>query len=619
MPTLLKILLITLASFAANTGAVEINCDEDLVLVRGANIEVKPTGADDTETVQCALQEAARVGVQSVRLLEGDFSISSVNVSDFRGQFAGSGRSNTQLTVGSPCPESDDENTISAAITFENGNVEVRNMAVTRSENCPLAYDALFWFTGDPSDCSERTVFGNMDRVDVTSPSNDDNTAVINLRRPVACSESSSAMTGSLRVNRLNYVSESNDGGIFASMTDNASITITNSQITSGNCFTLFGKSRASVVMRGNECYFADYAVAATTDTNVQSQFSLQDNTFEATAATDSTSINLSASSGLHTVTGNKLITTADTESTAPDGLMRLSDASLARNTFKGKAVHAVTAGDNTLIVDNTFDLITTDGDINSYTPGCPEGLIIGSQEASFGSDFCADDDAIIGDQTASPTSPPPTTPPTTPPSNSPAGFIFIDDFEEADTTNGAAITGWTWYVNVFDGAAYKGGYGGSAVSNSEQISNISDEVGANQGTQALNVYSDYSNQDHAKGWDIEVNLYREFTVKTSDSGEFIFEFDVKRPSDTSAAVTAPSVASAFVKVLDPANGFQTVSLIEVDTTSASSDSYSTKTISFSIDGATQAGLLVQFGFSNTATNYNSSGVLYDNVSVSSI
>ncbi|MDB4491206.1 hypothetical protein N9212_01555 [Luminiphilus sp.] len=617
MPSILKLLLITFATFAAHTGAVEITCDEDLVLVRGARIEVKPTGADDTETVQCALQEAARVGVQSVRLLEGDFSISKVNVSDFIGQFAGSGRSNTQLTVGSPCPESDDENTISAAITFENGNVEVRNMAVTRSDSCAAAYDALFWFTGDPSDCNERTVFANVDRVDVTSAANDDNTAVINLRRPETCSESSSAMTGSLRVNRLNYVSEGDNAGIFASMTDNASITVTNSQITSDNCFTLFGKSRASIVMRGNECYFADYAVAATTDTNEQSQFSLQDNTFEATSTTDSTSINLSASSGLHTVTGNKLITTANTESTAPDGVMRLSDASLARNTFKGKAVHAVTAGDNTLIVDNTFDLITTDGDINSYTPGCPEGLIIGSQEASFSADFCTEDDAIIGDQTASPSTNPPTTNP--PPSNSPASFAFSDDFEGADATDGAAITGWTWYVNVFNGDTYQGGYGGSAKSNSEQISNISDEVGANQGTQVLNVYSDYSNQDHAKGWDIEVNLYREFTIKTSDSGEFIFEFDVKRPSDTSAAVTAPSVASAFVKVLDPANGFQTVSLVEVDTTSASSDSYSTKTISFSIDGATQAGLLIQFGFSNTATNYGSSGVLYDNVSVSSI
>jgi len=272
-------------------------------------------------------------------------------------------------------------------------------MTISRSGNCPAAYDALFWFTGSAENCDQRTVFANVDRVDVASLPNDDDTAIINVSRPAACSDSSPAMTGALRVNRLNYVSTGANAGIFAAMVGDASIAISNSKIDSSNCFTLFGKSVASVVMRNNTCKFSDYAVSASIDTNEQTQFSLQDNVFEATGAIANTAVDLSASNGSHTVTGNKLITKADAGSTAPIGLLGVSDGYVARNTFEGKAVHAVTVGDSTVLTDNSFDLTATDGDISSYVPGCPSGLIIGAQQASFSGTFCSQNDAIIADQ----------------------------------------------------------------------------------------------------------------------------------------------------------------------------------------------------------------------------
>ena len=94
----------------------------------------------------------------------------------------------------------------------------------------------------------------------------------------------------------------------------------------------------------------------------------------------------------------------------------------------------------------------------------------------------------------------------------------------------------------------------------------------------------------------------------------FRFEFDAKRPVD--GAIEAPGTAAAFVRLLDPSANFNTVYADEVDTTNIGTDEFTTYAIEVTIDGAEQAGLLIQFGFTNTATDYNPSGVLYDNVRV---
>ena len=197
---------------------------------------------------------------------------------------------------------------------------------------------------------------------------------------------------------------------------------------------------------------------------------------------------------------------------------------------------------------------------------------------------------------------------------SSPASFDFTADFESQDPSADAPVTGWSVYVNVFTGDAYAYGYGFDAKVNDEQALNISDEVGTGQGAQSLNVYSDYSNREaQESGQRVEVNVYREFTIDAADTGDIRFEFDAKRPSDTSLGINSPGSAAGFIKILDPNNGYQTVVYETVDTTNISSSTWSRLGVEVTLDGATQAGLLIQFGFTVSSTNDAASGVLYDN------
>ena len=178
-----------------------------------------------------------------------------------------------------------------------------------------------------------------------------------------------------------------------------------------------------------------------------------------------------------------------------------------------------------------------------------------------------------------------------------------------------ALIPGWFSFVNVLNGDAYAHGYGFPAKVSNEQVSNIAAEVVDGQGAQVLNVFSDYTNGDHANGLNIEANIFREFTIQETDSGNFRFAFQAKLPNEN--AIAAPGTAAGFIKLLDPNADFATVFFQTVETTNVGNEAYVDLGIDFNIDGANQSGLIIQFGFTNTVTNYASSGVLYDNVSVS--
>lgn len=195
-----------------------------------------------------------------------------------------------------------------------------------------------------------------------------------------------------------------------------------------------------------------------------------------------------------------------------------------------------------------------------------------------------------------------------------PASFDFETDFESQDPSVEADIPGWNVYVNVFSGETYAYGYGFAAKVSNEQVVNISDEVGDGQGSQVLNVFSDYTNREaQDTGQRVEANIYREFTVQADDTGTIRFEFDAKRPADSALAVSSPSSAAGFIKILDPNNNYQTVVYETVDTTAISTTDWSRLGVEVTLDGATQAGLLIQFGFTVSSTSDAASGVLYDN------
>lgn len=204
--------------------------------------------------------------------------------------------------------------------------------------------------------------------------------------------------------------------------------------------------------------------------------------------------------------------------------------------------------------------------------------------------------------------------------------ILYTTDFECIDIADPVLGDGWASFVNIFEanGVGYVGGYSvGGGAPNGAQISALTTgQGGAEQFKKQINVFSNYDSDfggivQHADGQLVEVNVFQEYTLVAGSEGTYTFTFDAKLPP--TGAVASPSTANAFVKVLNPAAGFLTVSgtLDSFDSTTLTTD-WSTQSVSVVITPGMAATLptqlLLQFGFQNTSTLYNDSGVIYDNV-----
>lgn len=192
----------------------------------------------------------------------------------------------------------------------------------------------------------------------------------------------------------------------------------------------------------------------------------------------------------------------------------------------------------------------------------------------------------------------------------------YSQDFEGLGATDPAALgnDGWLVFGNVFesDGTTYIYGYGPNPAPNSGPpyafCTIATGQGGAGQGAQQLSVFSDYNNADHALGRIIESNVFQEQTIEAGDAGAVVsFSFDAKMGD-----LVAPSTALAFIKTLDPANGYATTNFITLDMTAIPA-TWATYNIQLPIDPGL-AGQILQFGFSSRASNYDASGVFYDNI-----
>lgn len=189
----------------------------------------------------------------------------------------------------------------------------------------------------------------------------------------------------------------------------------------------------------------------------------------------------------------------------------------------------------------------------------------------------------------------------------------YSQNFEGLVKTSPTALSadGWVVFGNVSNPAGvHLYGYGTFPAPNAgSAFCAIADlQGGVPQGVQQLSIYSDYNNTDHAIGNLIESNVFHEQTISAGDVGRtWTFQFDAKLGN-----LVAPSKAAAFIKTINPAAGFSTTNFIAKDMTTLPV-TWSTHAISITID-AGLPGQLVQFGFNNTATNYVSSGVFYDNL-----
>ena len=210
----------------------------------------------------------------------------------------------------------------------------------------------------------------------------------------------------------------------------------------------------------------------------------------------------------------------------------------------------------------------------------------------------------------------------------------FCSDFE--DLVPGAVYTpigdGWLFFhTNV--PTLPETSYGGDAPQG-PQISNLADADGdpgkslgqtntmgnpidpAGGGNKYLNIYNDYNNSLHASGTPLTNRVYQErsFTGADAALGEtWTFSFDYAgAEAPFFPGASGSSTTAAYIRVFDGA--FNILAEETFDTTSATSLVFAPGSVSITFDPGWIAGGLVQFGFTSTATNYEPSGIYYDNV-----
>lgn len=175
------------------------------------------------------------------------------------------------------------------------------------------------------------------------------------------------------------------------------------------------------------------------------------------------------------------------------------------------------------------------------------------------------------------------------------------------------AADGWLVYGNVFSPSmGFLYGYGPFPAPNNVNSPAFSllasGQGGVTQGSNQLVSLSDYQNTGaHTNGSWIESNVFQERSISPSDIGTWwTFEFDAKL-GDIGGSTTA----LAFIKTLAPPT-YALTNFLTVNTT-AIPVTWNRYAISVPIE-AGMAGQILQFGFANTAKNYEPSGIFYDNI-----
>ncbi|MEY3898764.1 MAG: hypothetical protein RLZZ214_4286 [Verrucomicrobiota bacterium] len=188
----------------------------------------------------------------------------------------------------------------------------------------------------------------------------------------------------------------------------------------------------------------------------------------------------------------------------------------------------------------------------------------------------------------------------------------YSSDFESLNAGSPSALSdaSWTAYANVFtSGGAYLYGYSSTPpIGGSGFWGVTTNQAGPAQGVQGLVVYSDYYNQGaQTAGQLVEASAFQQFPIFLEDAGTYEFRFDAKAGN-----LVSPSKAQAFIKVLNPADNYATVASVTFDT-SALPVTWGTYSIRLELDESMED-MILQFGFSATASNNQGSGVFYDNL-----
>lgn len=211
---------------------------------------------------------------------------------------------------------------------------------------------------------------------------------------------------------------------------------------------------------------------------------------------------------------------------------------------------------------------------------------------------------------------------------------LYAQDFEGLDPAAPTALSadGYLVFANVFNPSGvplygygpFPAPNGGAAFAGVDQ-----NKGGFDQGTKHVVIYSDYNNGDHANGNTIEANVFQEFgAIPAGYVGKTLQWFGQYNRTNINDSASPPCTdpndpgypsdaeAQAFIKTLDPNAGYAPSSFLTHNTTFNCNDGgapWRDFLLELNIDGSLE-GHILQVGFMNTATHYQSSGVVYDNL-----
>ena len=149
-------------------------------------------------------------------------------------------------------------------------------------------------------------------------------------------------------------------------------------------------------------------------------------------------------------------------------------------------------------------------------------------------------------------------------------------------SNSGLSDDGWIVYGNVFNpDGSYVEGYGSYPAPNGRRVQRGVREEGQGGPSRVSSSWrstATTTTSAHDTGQWVEANVFHEQTIAAGDVGTtWIFQFDAKLGN-----LVAPSTALAFIKTLDPANGYQPSALASIDMTAIPA-TWDTYTISFTI------------------------------------
>ena len=151
-------------------------CDPAYVdFSREGEVRIESSSVEDAENIQCAVDEAIKVGKTKISLQSGEFLLgTSISFVGFTGEFSGASKANTIVKTIPNSWECSSGTTDTQEQLFRvaNGSVRFATMSVVVDEPCIEGASSSTWKAIDISpiylSCDKRVSFSSVDRVNLT-------------------------------------------------------------------------------------------------------------------------------------------------------------------------------------------------------------------------------------------------------------------------------------------------------------------------------------------------------------------------------------------------------------------------------------------------------------------